>query len=113
MKRIIIPSLFIYLFVIITVPSCKKMQDARVTFFVSNAGDAGKWGSITVKIGSLSQHFFTPERRNMALGECGEAENATTFHLPGGTYAYTADNGCWSGSVTVDNGDCQLVLLKY
>jgi hypothetical protein len=93
--------------------SCKKMQDARITFFVTNAGDAGKWGSITVKIGSLSQQFLTPERRNMGLGECGEAENATTFYLPAGTYSYTADNGRWSGSVTVDNGDCQLVVLKY
>ena len=89
------------------------MQDARLTFFVSNAGDAGKWGSITVKIGALSQSFITPERRNMGLGECGDAENATTFYLPEGTYSYTADNGRWSGSVTVGNGDCQLIQLKY
>ena len=106
-------TLLICLFVSTLFLSCKKMQDAKLTFFVTNAGDAGKWGSITVKIGSLSQHFLTPEKRNMALGECGEAENATTFYLPSGTYSYTADNGRWSGSVTVDNGDCQLVGLKY
>ena len=93
--------------------SCEKMQDARLTFYVSNAGDAGQWGTITVKIGSLSQHFLTPERRNMALGNCSESENSTTFYLPEGTYSYTADNGRWSGSVTVDNGDCQLIQLKY
>ena len=93
--------------------SCKKMQDAQLTFFVSNAGDAGKWGSINVKIGALSEHFLTPERKNMGLGECGAAPNSATFYLPAGTYSYTADNGRWVGSVTVDNGDCQLIELKY
>ena len=106
-------TLFICLFVSTLFLSCTKMQDARLTFFVGNAGDAGKWGSITVNIGALSQQFLTPERRNMALGECGDAENATTFYLPEGTYSYTADGGRWSGSVTVDNGDCQLIVLKY
>lgn len=113
MKRIIAPSLFICLSALTIFSSCKKMKDAKITFFVNNAGDAGKWGSITVKIGSLSQQFLTPERRNMALGECGEAENATTFYLPAGTYSYTADDRRWSGTETADNGDCQLVVLKY
>lgn len=101
------------LFVFTLFFSCKKLQDARLTFFVSNAGDAAKWASITVKIGSLSEQFMTPERRNMGLGECGSNENAATFYLPAGTYNYTADGARWSGSVTIDNGDCQLIQLKY
>ena|SRR5690606_5037942 len=113
MKRNNFTFLFISLLVITSFISCEKMQDARVTFFVSNAGDAAKWGSITVKIGDLSKHFFTPERRNMGLGECGVDDNAATFILPAGTYSYTANDGDWSGTVTVDNGDCQLVQLKY
>ena len=106
-------SLLICLVVCMPFISCKKMQDAKLTFFVSNAGDAGKWATITVNIGALTQNFLTPERRNMGLGECGESSNATTFYLPAGTYSYTADDGRWSGSVTVDNGDCQLIQLKY
>jgi hypothetical protein len=93
--------------------SCKKMQDAKLTFFVSNAGDAHKWAHIRVDINGQSQSFFTPENSNMVLGGCQEDDNATTFYLPAGTYNYTADFGTWSGSVTVDGGDCRLIELRY
>lgn len=106
--------LIICFFVSILLLSCDKMQDARVTFFVANAGDAGKWDYITVTIpGHPPQQFFTPERRNMALGECGSAAHSTTFYLIEGTYSYTANDGAWSGTFTVDPNDCKLLILKY
>lgn len=107
-------NIFIFFFISTLFLSCDKMQDGGVTFFVANAGDAGKWDAISVSIiGYSEKMFFTPENRNMVLAECGEAENSTTFYLPKGTYSYTVDNGTWSGSFSVDNDDCQLIVLKY
>lgn len=90
------------------------MKDGKVTFFVPNAGDANVWAHIAVQIGGQTGSFFTPSNQNMALGTCDESNsNSVTFWLPAGTYSYTADNGTWTGTVTVDHGDCQLVLLQY
>lgn len=93
--------------------SCKKLQNAKVTFYVSNAGDARIWAHIRVDIAGQTKSFFTPESSNMVLGDCQEDENAATFYVPAGTYTYTADYGTWTGTVTVEGGDCQLVSLRY
>ena len=108
-------NFFLFLLVVVafSFSSCHKMVDARVTFYVSNAGSAGKWDHISVQLGSQSKSFFTPERRNMSKSGCSEEEYSVTFYLSPGTYSYSASNGAWKGSITVDNNDCKLVGLKY
>ncbi len=94
--------------------SCDKLRGNSVTFYVVNAGSAGKWDHISVEIGSKSGSFFTPERRNMVVTDCEGAENSITFDMPPGTYSYTAKGSAtWEGTVTVDAGDCKLVGLRY
>ena len=94
--------------------SCDKLKGNAVTFYVTNAGTAGKWDNITVNIGSKSGSFFTPERRNLVVTDCEGADYSVTFDLPPGTYNYTAKGSAtWEGTVTVDNGDCKLVGLQY
>src|SRR5690606_25749106 len=105
MKKILFAALLLSASVVFS--SCEKLQDASVTFYVTNAGSAGKWDYISVEIAGKSGTFFTPERRNMGLGNCEGDAHAATFNLPPGTYSYTAKGSAsWSGSVTVDNGDC-------
>jgi hypothetical protein len=106
-------SLTCFLACMLLFSSCTKLQDAKVTFFVSNAGDAHIWADIRVDIGGQTKSFFTPENRNMVLGDCQESANAVTFYLPAGTYTYSANYGSWTGTVTVEGGDCQLINLKY
>jgi len=94
--------------------ACDKMQDGSVTFYVSNAGTAGKWDHIGVQIGGQSGSFFTPEKRDMSVINCDGAPNSITFNLPPGTYTYKAEGaGKWQGTVTLDNGDCRLISLRY
>ena len=93
--------------------SCEKEENGKVTFYVSNAGDANVWDAIRVDMANQSKSFMTPENRNMTLSQCQESPNAATFSLPEGTYTYNADFGSWTGSVTVKNGGCTVIELEY
>lgn len=112
MKKLFLASLLLSAVVLFS--ACDKLKGNAVTFYVVNAGSAGKWDHISVQIGSKSGSFFTPERRNMVVTDCEGAENSITFDLPSGTYSYTAKGSAtWEGTITVDNGDCKLVGLRY
>lgn len=105
---------FLMLSTAVLFTACDKLKGNSVTFYVTNAGTAGKWDNITVEIGGKSGIFITPERRNMVVTDCEGAENAITFDLAPGTYTYTAKGSAtWEGTVTVDNGDCKLIGLRY
>lgn len=112
MKKTYLASLLFSTIVLFS--ACDKLKGNSLTFYVSNAGTAGKWDNITVQIGGKSGIFITPERRNMVVTDCEGAENSITFDLPPGTYSYTAKGSAtWEGTVTLDNGDCKLVGLRY
>ena len=112
MKKLLLASLLLSTVVLFS--ACDKLKGNAVTFYVTNAGTAGKWDNITVNIGGKSGSFFTPERRNLVVTDCEGAEYSITFDLPPGTYTYTAKGSAsWEGSVTLDNGDCKLIGLRY
>ena len=112
MKKMYLTSLLFS--TIILFSACDKLKGNSVTFYVTNAGTAGKWDNITVQIGGKSGIFITPERRNMVVTDCEGAENAITFDLPAGPYSNTPKGSAtWEGPVPLDNGDCKLVGLRY